>query len=335
MASKDKNIWGNHKIAHSNLPSREEQKMIIKSLQENKTNTQDELSCLIVLKWWNKWKIYVNYEDNPFNEFVQTKPTAIDNTILKKPNLIAELDYTIISIDIWRQLHQWYGGGPLKRKRTNKIYEIKLDILNSNNENVIKRTFNSDTTIGTLRQEMCQEMALNEEKVRIRNCYDNSIYCTQECMNQTLDDVDIMGSHKILFEIQNENGTWPTSNLCSIKTSTITNSVESTSTTIRPPISPLYVSDEDFTYEPNDSKIDNIPNIVENELEKTLIENDELNKQLNSAKDKIKSINKQHYSLEQKYLEEKKKFEQTLMKNISLEQQYTSLENKHQIEKKN
>jgi len=301
----------------------------------NKNNVQDEASCLIALKWWNKWKNYVNYEDNPFNEFVLSKPTAIDNTILKKQNLVVELDYTVISSDIWIQLHQWYGGGPIKRKRTNKIYQLKLDILNSNNyQNVIERTFNSDTTIGTLRQEICQEMSLNEEKVRIRNCYDNSIYSTQECMNQTLDDVDIMSGYKILFEIQNDNGTWPISNLSSIKTSTITNSIECTSTTISPStITTPSFSNEDVTDEPNDSKIDNFPqsitnaNKAENELEKRLIENEELKKQLNSTKEKIRTLNKQHYSFEQKYTSLEQKC-------TSLEQKCTSLEQKYLEEKK-
>jgi ubiquitin carboxyl-terminal hydrolase 4/11/15 len=107
------------------FPSPEKQKQYIKALNNELEFTQKKGDSffLISQKWWNMWKLYVNYDDTgDISNGPPPKPSSIDNTDLLengelKRNLIEGVHYSILFAQVWSTLVTWYGGGPaIERK---------------------------------------------------------------------------------------------------------------------------------------------------------------------------------------------------------------------------
>jgi len=122
------------------IPSKEEEKLIIKQLERENSLKLGEEWYIISSEWWESWCEYVDYHskqlqlkelnekqlsniDSSSNLITNKKyrPRKIDNNklldesnhfVVLKENLIEHNDYEIIHKHIWEQLYEWYGGGP-------------------------------------------------------------------------------------------------------------------------------------------------------------------------------------------------------------------------------
>jgi ubiquitin carboxyl-terminal hydrolase 4/11/15 len=97
------------------FPSPEKQKQHIKALNIDLEFTQKKGDSffLISQKWWNQWKMFVNFddaEDGPKEP--PPKPNPIDNTDLLengdlKRNLTESVHYSILFEPVWKALVTW------------------------------------------------------------------------------------------------------------------------------------------------------------------------------------------------------------------------------------
>jgi hypothetical protein len=96
----------------------------------------NETWYLVSSAWFSSWKDHVNrWEQNE-------RPPPIDNTkllrvhkgdMLLRSNLQSGVDFELVSAALWRQLAQWYGGGPPLSRRSYRdlmtgAWQVEIDL---------------------------------------------------------------------------------------------------------------------------------------------------------------------------------------------------------------
>lgn len=96
----------------SKTPSSDDEGKIIKALiTESDSNSKPgDAFFLIHLKWWNRWKEYVNYSEKGTTA---SRPDSIDNSELLdhhgvlKPLQMEGNNYALLPASCWAQLQIW------------------------------------------------------------------------------------------------------------------------------------------------------------------------------------------------------------------------------------
>jgi len=115
------------------------QRALIRKLEnEYYTPKRDETWCLIDAKWYSKWKKCVCYESVEGNDLNIDEPGPIDNSHLLIDNsnhlrkdMIQEQDYNFVHEKVWKNLCDWYTGGPrIARKvlEVGRMKQAKIDL---------------------------------------------------------------------------------------------------------------------------------------------------------------------------------------------------------------
>ena len=128
------------------IPSPSSEKNIISSkLLNNERLEANECVFLLNSEWWDVWKAYVRFEpeedidlEESNNEFASIlpvnrkqsarlgdRPVAIDNVKLLENEtsiglrlgLRPKIDFISVKKDVWEQLVEWYGGGPVLQRK--------------------------------------------------------------------------------------------------------------------------------------------------------------------------------------------------------------------------
>lgn len=95
-------------------------------LEKNDDNVIGEAWYCVDLKWWNAWKVYVNFNSVAFPERKyetkvstddEAKPGKITNghllaknsTMRLQKQLTMEVDYKLVHETVWNKISVWYG----------------------------------------------------------------------------------------------------------------------------------------------------------------------------------------------------------------------------------
>ncbi|KAM7257841.1 hypothetical protein ACFE04_013582 [Oxalis oulophora] len=207
---------------------------------------EGDLFYLINQRWWQHWIEYVNQDQpNNANELSSLsehcdsagsstlkRPSGIDNSDLIydttsefsnpgteiQESLLEGRDYVLLPKEVWNRLHLWYGGGPkLERKVISsglsqtelavEVYPLRLQLLLVPKDDRAIVRISKKETIGELYRRACEIFCLNLEQVRIWDYYGRRKHALLNCMERTLDDINIQMDQEILVEvISNVNG---------------------------------------------------------------------------------------------------------------------------------
>eukprot|EP00929_Paragymnodinium_shiwhaense_P013945 TRINITY_DN121797_c0_g1_i1.p1 TRINITY_DN121797_c0_g1~~TRINITY_DN121797_c0_g1_i1.p1 ORF type:complete len:984 (+),score=216.28 TRINITY_DN121797_c0_g1_i1:101-2953(+) len=161
--------------------------------------------------------------------WTKERPGPIDNKSLLKPgddsclqpSLAEHTDYSIVSEEVWKLLHGWYGGGPAIKRRAIEepsggvrveLYGLRLQVYVSNklSEGSTTMTESKTTTVEEFKKRACEEFGIDVEKARMWDYFNQTKYANLETsLHKTLTDCRIFEDNYILLEVQNADGTWP------------------------------------------------------------------------------------------------------------------------------
>jgi len=141
------------------IPSRKEEKKKIQDLTMLCSKQLGQKWYLISQKWWELWSAYVDWDivavetsptdtangngnanaDNMSDSLHQKRrPLKIDNADLLDPqsharvlhsNLQEGTHFQVVALPVWKQLREWYGGGPeIDRQVTSVDKSIRLQL---------------------------------------------------------------------------------------------------------------------------------------------------------------------------------------------------------------
>lgn len=215
--------------------SPEMEKQIMKEL-EKKANDEGmklgQLWYVVSQRWWRQWKEYTSYDWYSSSDIAKAKPGEITNDEIiesgdppgeekVKKNSTENFDFVIVSEEMWKLLHHWYGGGPtLPRKviqsgwhTSNYVVEVRplsLKVCRSSKPtDFIPATFSKSSTVGQFKEIMCKKMELNPDDVRVWDYHANNKYKLLEEMSQRLESAQIIDGQPMMLEEKDEKGNFP------------------------------------------------------------------------------------------------------------------------------
>ncbi|KAK1259788.1 Ubiquitin carboxyl-terminal hydrolase 5 [Acorus gramineus] len=166
---------------------------------------------LITQRWWQNWLDYVNHDatnnmnDGELTDSSPRKPSGIDNSdliydgVLEVSNAEMELhdtlvegrDYILLPQEVWKQLYEWYGGGPILARKaiSSGLSQTELAI---------------EETVRELHRRACEIFDLTLEQVCIWDYYGHQKHALMNDMDKTLDDANIQMDQDILVEVIND-----------------------------------------------------------------------------------------------------------------------------------
>ncbi|ERN11918.1 ubiquitin carboxyl-terminal hydrolase 5 [Amborella trichopoda] len=200
---------------------------------------EGDIFYIITFRWWQEWLEYV-YQDmtsttnnessshssnyyNPRRPLVIDNSDLISNMICEGPDVDIELhaalvegtDYILLPEDVWKQFHNWYGGGPVLARRvinlglsqmdlTVEVYPLHLQLLlmPKGEQNTLR--ISKMETVGELYRRACDIFELNVEQVRIWDYYGQRRNALMTDMDATLHDANIQMDQDILLEVQGD-----------------------------------------------------------------------------------------------------------------------------------
>jgi len=118
------------------------------------------------------------------------------------------LDFEIVSVEIWELFHRWYGGGPKIVRHAVRMLsgevQIEVHLLNlrackvTDHANIVTCDMSRTATIGALKFRLCSSLGLDSGKVRVLNLGDE---------DDTLD-CRVIQDQLILLDEQQLDGRW-------------------------------------------------------------------------------------------------------------------------------
>ena len=92
---------------------------------------------------------------------------------------------------------------------TVEMYPLELIFLTSQNMNrIVEREFSKVEKVGVMKRKMCEELGLDEERVRVWTYYAGVRFSQVDRREETVDEARLVRGQKILLELLNSDGTW-------------------------------------------------------------------------------------------------------------------------------
>ena len=130
-----------------------------------------------------------------------------------------EDSFVIVSKDVWKQLLDWFGGGPETAMRAlkNKDKLVKVAsrgrtvrvVCESDKKRFRRFLFSEDDTVATLKQKVCEVFELDPSQCRIHDFYQYKPFCRIDTSNHlklTLPRKHILHDNLIFIELADEEG---------------------------------------------------------------------------------------------------------------------------------
>ncbi|KAL4187332.1 hypothetical protein AMTRI_Chr09g18480 [Amborella trichopoda] len=229
------------------LSPAEEARIVKEKTDSAESNLKEGASFYVLSnRWWRSWQEYVGQDarsdlnEGNFSHWeyakkassvIALRPGSIDNTDLVidvmdeggemelRRSLEEGHDYVLVPDDVWKQLFEWYKGGPvLPRKMISdgpshkgfsiEVYPLQLHLIlaNDNTKSVIR--ISKKGTVKELYSKCCELLKLDSEKVRIWDYFNKKRHALLTNFDQTLEDAQLQMDQEILLELQ-VNGNWP------------------------------------------------------------------------------------------------------------------------------
>lgn len=213
----------------------------------NEDAREGDVYCLVSERWWREWNDYAGLErfteyfapfesSNQISLHSPCRPGKIDNSelVVNEANSderadgsilrrdMQELqDYHLIPLEVWKKLHEWYGGGPeLRRKLISagplyknfivEVYPLHLQLIDESNNSQHPIIMSKKALVGELHNFICSLLKRDKDEVRIWDFYNRRKYNLLENFDQTLEEANLMMDQEILLELK-VDGDWPSS----------------------------------------------------------------------------------------------------------------------------
>ena len=194
-----------------------------------RTIAERRIRYLIRIGWFNQWKRYVGFDiwdkSNAGEDVI--KPGPIDNIGLLdqgrlRRHLVDWIDYNLLPIEAWNKLLSWYGisrnSVGIKRQVIEfkqcimEVYPLELKACLYHNESNYKVvTISRYDTILTLDKVIRGIFNIGLHKhTRLFNRRLTYKFEHIEDVNLSVQDVGLFDGQRVLIEVQNLDGTWPT-----------------------------------------------------------------------------------------------------------------------------
>merc|ERR1712118_200699 len=150
-----------------------------------------------------------------------------DDCAILRQGICEGSEFVVLTLNSWRILHSWYGGGPTLRRRAVRflsgsveieLYGMQLQVHTSINLATAHAIVESRTaTIGALRSRLCDELSLDPRKVRIWDYFNLRKYEEiGKSEDKTIEACRLFDGNPILVECQCADGSWPGLEACHI-----------------------------------------------------------------------------------------------------------------------
>eukprot|EP00761_Pharyngomonas_kirbyi_P012405 gb/GECH01012432.1/.p1 GENE.gb/GECH01012432.1/~~gb/GECH01012432.1/.p1 ORF type:complete len:861 (+),score=178.12 gb/GECH01012432.1/:1-2583(+) len=217
-------------MTNSNLTSKDEQKRIIKKLENESKMQVGDTYYMLSTKWWKDWSKYVGYD--PIATKEAKHPGPIDNTPLLngdklKRQLAEYYEYHLVSETEWNQFLEWYGGGPaIPRQviqegiseRKVEVYPLPLKLMTLHPQthkpdatNIKSIEISKSETVANLKQRALDTFAIQLEpnrRSRLHIYYGPGSMKVIDKKSKTLEDAFLVPGTRVLLEVQSSSGDW-------------------------------------------------------------------------------------------------------------------------------
>jgi hypothetical protein len=233
--------------------------------------------CVISKTWYDSWQFYVGGSSGTLSESRKIQePGSIDNYVILqksegKPLLngcVIGQQLEIIPPSIYTSFAAWYGGGPKIVRKVAitegestglELYPLCLKVCHCDNKGKTtdthtERLFSKTSTVAEMLKELCEWTNIDVSRGKIWNyAVTNPAEQRVLPLDITLTDAKLQDGQSILFEICQEDGTWPRSSLQTVR-ETPTKTSDNGSSTI------LSGDDSDMHFNSGRVGLDNIGN---------------------------------------------------------------------------
>jgi ubiquitin carboxyl-terminal hydrolase 4/11/15 len=174
---------------------------------------------LLYSGWFNQWKRFVGYDDS-LPQAIKVPPISNKNLLLPngrvKPTLTEGHDFVLLSESLWRLFMLWYRGSP----------EIPVEVIahptsgspipllnlwtfsiNFQGKTQVIET-HKYKTVGSLKAEICQLLAIDPVRTRIRDSWNNH-YGKELPEDAFIFSLTLVDTQDLLVEVQDADGAWP------------------------------------------------------------------------------------------------------------------------------
>ncbi|XP_062025492.1 ubiquitin carboxyl-terminal hydrolase 9-like [Rosa rugosa] len=218
----------------------EEEKRIIDELtRQSEANVKEgNLFYVISNRWFSSWKMYVEQgtgENDKWDSESQhmdllsskiNRPGPIDNSdIVEKESeggggdlqlrrmLMEELDYVLVSQEVWEKLFDWYKGGPsLPRKMISQgginknlmveVYPLCLKIVDSRDNSQAVIWLSKKASVQELYEKVRTIREIEQQKACIWDYFNKQKQSLLNASNQTLEQLNLQMDQEVLLEVQ-------------------------------------------------------------------------------------------------------------------------------------
>ncbi|CAN6718410.1 unnamed protein product [Malus baccata var. baccata] len=220
----------------------EEKRIVYELARKSEANVKEgNLFYAVSNGWYSSWKRYVEqgagehpYDEQDsvshnldiFSSKIIARPGPIDNSdivvsesegddLQLHRTLLEDLDYVLVSQEVWEKLFDWYKGGPaLPRKMISQgdiiknlmveVYPLCLKIIDSrdNSQTVIR--LSKKASVQELYEKVCRIRGIEQQKARIWDYFNLEKNSLLVVSNQTLEQLNLQMDQEILLEVQTD-----------------------------------------------------------------------------------------------------------------------------------
>lgn len=227
----------------------------------NKTLVSGDTWYLLDNKWFNQCTVYLGFEEGGGKDPDPANPGPIDNKELfdaegeLKEHMIEQIDYALIPTEVWESLVNEFGlvqgqepiarivrefGMFVKHPKV-EIYFLELQLTQYGfPENLVKRKFSKNDTIGKILEEMKRVFELKEDQeVRVWNKFSSNTYEKLSNLDNTVQEAGLFSGQIVQVEVKGEDGAWPRASTATTSTNGVDTAGNSNSKIPSPPPAPV------------------------------------------------------------------------------------------------
>ncbi|XP_065845344.1 ubiquitin carboxyl-terminal hydrolase 15-like [Oscarella lobularis] len=185
-------------------------------------------------RWFKQWKRYVGWDtwDQSSKGNESAMPGPIDNSNLLtesgslKQHLTETFDFVLLSEIAWKHLVSWFGvvdgQSPIERTVIQQglyvkslkvevyLTEVKLNVYGRDKKDEVKATFSRAEKLRNVIEYARKALDVDADKeVRVWSHYMSSFSERLDKYEDTLQDHGIYSGQALVFELKNDDGTWP------------------------------------------------------------------------------------------------------------------------------
>ncbi|XP_065845579.1 ubiquitin carboxyl-terminal hydrolase 15-like isoform X2 [Oscarella lobularis] len=185
-------------------------------------------------RWFKQWKRYVGWDawDQSSKGNESAMPGPIDNSNLLtesgslKQHLTETFDFVLLSEIAWKHLVSWFGvvdgQSPVERTVIQQglyvkslkvevyLTEVKLNVYGRDKKDEVKATFSRAEKLRNVIEYARKALDVDSDKeVRVWSRYMSSFSERLDKYEDTLQDHGIYSGQALVFELKNDDGTWP------------------------------------------------------------------------------------------------------------------------------